>query len=240
MDHFLFFFYLIFIKTEDEELQLALTLSLLEMEDNQEPNQEPQLLQSEISVNPSSFVQLKSASTSQGNNCTHLVRSGEKNTSSAPTGSWNKDQDTEPQKSSHPNSDNQTHGTDQTFCVPEPSSSFSKPDTASKSDHMTEEDLNKSDKPKRSKSRRQRRKGTGRQLVGLSSSLLATPPVVLWFRRDLRLCDNPALIGSLELGAPVIPVFIWSPEEEEGPGLTVAIGGACKLFKKSVKIKLFA
>ncbi|XP_013858918.1 deoxyribodipyrimidine photo-lyase isoform X2 [Austrofundulus limnaeus] len=201
-----------FSKTEDEELQLALTLSLLEMEDNQmlPTNQDSQLLQSEISVSPSSFVQLKS--TSQG-----------QNTSSAPTGSWNKDQDTEPQKSSH--SVNPTHGTDQ-----EPSSSFSKPDTVNKRDQMTEEGLNKPDKPKRSKNRRQRRKGTGQQLVGLSSSLLATPPVVLWFRRDLRLCDNPALIGSLELGAPVIPVFIWSPEEEEGPGVTVAMGGACKYW----------
>ncbi|KAF7658776.1 hypothetical protein LDENG_00008170 [Lucifuga dentata] len=56
-------------------------------------------------------------------------------------------------------------------------------------------------------------------------------PVLLWLRRDLRLCDNPALIGSLELGAPVIPVFIWSPEEEEeGPGITVAMGGACKYW----------
>lgn len=206
------------------------------MEDNQmlTTNQKAHLLQSEISISPSSFVQLKSASTSQGTDCTHLVCSGEKNTSSAPTGSWNKDQDTEPKKQSHPNSNNQTHGTDQTLCVQEPSSSFSKPDTASKQDQMTEDDLKKPNKPKRSKNRRQQRKGTGQPLVGLSSSPLATPPVVLWFRRDLRLCDNPALIGSLELGAPVIPIYIWSPEEEEGPGVTVAMGGACKLCKKSV------
>ncbi|KAK1887715.1 Deoxyribodipyrimidine photo-lyase [Dissostichus eleginoides] len=59
---------------------------------------------------------------------------------------------------------------------------------------------------------------------------VAQPPVLLWFRRDLRLGDNPALIGSLEVGSPVIPVFIWSPEEEEGPGITVAMGGACKYW----------
>lgn len=95
---------------------------------------------------------------------------------------------------------------------------------------MDEGDLNQSEKPKRSKNRRQRRKGAGQQVVGLPRSPSAQPPVLLWFRRDLRLGDNPALIGSLEVGAPVIPVFIWSPEEEEGPGITVAMGGACKLI----------
>ncbi|XP_053742858.1 deoxyribodipyrimidine photo-lyase isoform X1 [Synchiropus splendidus] len=86
-------------------------------------------------------------------------------------------------------------------------------------------------KPKRSKNRRQRRKAAAHQhVVGLLCSPSATPPVLLWFRRDLRLCDNPALIGSLQAGAPVIPVFIWSPEEEEGPGITVAVGGACKYW----------
>lgn len=92
---------------------------------------------------------------------------------------------------------------------------------------------NPSEKPKRSKNRRQRRKGAGQQVVGLPCSPSAPPPVLLWFRRDLRLCDNPALTGSLEIGAPVIPVFIWSPEEEEGPGITVAMGGACKLTEES-------
>nr|XP_057931297.1 deoxyribodipyrimidine photo-lyase [Doryrhamphus excisus] len=83
-------------------------------------------------------------------------------------------------------------------------------------------------KAKRSKNRRQ--KAAAQQIVGLPCSPSAMPPVLLWFRRDLRLCDNPALISSLEMGAPVIPVFIWSPEEEEGPGITVAMGGACKYW----------
>jgi len=100
---------------------------------------------------------------------------------------------------------------------------------------MEEGDFNPSEKPKRSKNRRQRRKGAGQQVVGLPSSPSATAPVLLWFRRDLRLCDNPALTGSLEMGAPVIPIFIWSPEEEEGPGITVAMGGACRLPKESVR-----
>ena len=36
---------------------------------------------------------------------------------------------------------------------------------------------------------------------------------VLWFRRDLRLADNPALHAALETGR-VIPVYIHAPEEE--------------------------
>ena len=42
---------------------------------------------------------------------------------------------------------------------------------------------------------------------------------LLWFRRDLRLADNPALNAAVAIGRPVIPVFIcddadageWSP-----------------------------
>ena len=39
-------------------------------------------------------------------------------------------------------------------------------------------------------------------------------PVLLWFRQDLRLSDNPAMAAALERRSPVIPVFIWAPEEE--------------------------
>ena len=41
-----------------------------------------------------------------------------------------------------------------------------------------------------------------------------TPPNIVWFRQDLRLEDNPALIAASETGAPVIPLFLWAPEEE--------------------------
>jgi deoxyribodipyrimidine photo-lyase len=37
---------------------------------------------------------------------------------------------------------------------------------------------------------------------------------LLWFRLDLRLTDNPALLAALRQGGAVIPVFIWSPVEE--------------------------
>ena len=40
------------------------------------------------------------------------------------------------------------------------------------------------------------------------------PPVLLWFRQDLRLSDNPALAAALKRGSAVIPVYIWAPDEE--------------------------
>jgi deoxyribodipyrimidine photo-lyase len=39
------------------------------------------------------------------------------------------------------------------------------------------------------------------------------PTTILWLRHDLRLDDNPALAAAAARGA-VVPVFIWSPEEE--------------------------
>ena len=33
-------------------------------------------------------------------------------------------------------------------------------------------------------------------------------PVILWFRRDLRLADNPALAAAIATGSPVIPVYV--------------------------------
>ena len=42
---------------------------------------------------------------------------------------------------------------------------------------------------------------------------MSTAPTLLWFRKDLRLADNSALAAAIEAGAPIIPVFIWSPGE---------------------------
>ena len=55
------------------------------------------------------------------------------------------------------------------------------------------------------------------------------PPVTLvWFRRDLRLDDNPAVAAAAARG-PVVPLFIWAPEEEDPwePGRQVA--GGCTI-----------
>ncbi|MBL8878428.1 MAG: deoxyribodipyrimidine photo-lyase [Phycisphaerales bacterium] len=37
---------------------------------------------------------------------------------------------------------------------------------------------------------------------------------IVWFRSDLRLHDNPALSDAIKTGAPIIPMFIHSPDEE--------------------------
>jgi len=43
---------------------------------------------------------------------------------------------------------------------------------------------------------------------------LGVSPSIIWFRRDLRVRDNPALAAAARRGGPVIPVFVWAPEEE--------------------------
>ncbi|WP_425083243.1 cryptochrome/photolyase family protein [Ruegeria profundi] len=34
------------------------------------------------------------------------------------------------------------------------------------------------------------------------------PPIILWFRRDLRLSDHPALAAAVATGRPLVPVFL--------------------------------
>lgn len=37
---------------------------------------------------------------------------------------------------------------------------------------------------------------------------MASKPIIVWIRRELRLTDHPALAGALRTGSPVIPVFV--------------------------------
>lgn len=37
---------------------------------------------------------------------------------------------------------------------------------------------------------------------------------LVWLRRDLRLMDNPALHEASFEGAPIVPVYIWAPDEQ--------------------------
>ena len=43
---------------------------------------------------------------------------------------------------------------------------------------------------------------------------MAVSTSVIWFRNDLRLEDHPALAAAVSRGGPVLPVFIWAPEDE--------------------------
>ncbi len=54
----------------------------------------------------------------------------------------------------------------------------------------------------------------------------SAPPVLLWFRRDLRLADNPALDAAQASGRPVIPVYITDDEDAGASALEWALGGA--------------
>ncbi|MEO1638226.1 MAG: deoxyribodipyrimidine photo-lyase [Pseudomonadota bacterium] len=48
---------------------------------------------------------------------------------------------------------------------------------------------------------------------------MSTPPILMWFRRDLRLGDHEALTAACKSGQPVIPVFI---HDEQVAGLGAA------------------
>jgi len=37
-------------------------------------------------------------------------------------------------------------------------------------------------------------------------------PILIWFRKDLRLADHPALAAALREDAPLVPVFVWDEE----------------------------
>ncbi len=55
-------------------------------------------------------------------------------------------------------------------------------------------------------------------------SMNSVGPALVWFRRDLRLQDNPALDAALRRGGPIIPVFILD-DASEG---TWKMGGASR------------
>ena len=47
---------------------------------------------------------------------------------------------------------------------------------------------------------------------------LPMPPVLLWFRRDLRLIDNPALAAAMAQGQPILPVYVSDALDAGGAG----------------------
>jgi deoxyribodipyrimidine photo-lyase len=47
---------------------------------------------------------------------------------------------------------------------------------------------------------------------------MPAPIVVVWFRRDLRLADHPALHAAVERGAAVVPLFVVDPRLATGRG----------------------
>lgn len=49
--------------------------------------------------------------------------------------------------------------------------------------------------------------------TSLPNSSSSQPPVILWFRQDLRLSDNPALQAALKSGQPILPLFILDDQD---------------------------
>ena len=94
------------------------------------------------------------------------------------------------------------------------------PDAASRPAPVQSHGLSKAQRKNR---KRRERKRAGR----LGDQAPAEGPVLVWLRSDLRLRDNPALHAASLTGRPVVPVFIHSPDSEEGGW---PLGGAVKLW----------
>lgn len=64
-------------------------------------------------------------------------------------------------------------------------------------------------------------------------------PSIVWFRQDLRVEDQPALNAAIEKGGPIIPLFIWAPDEEKEwePGAASRwwLHGALSRLQKKLK-----
>lgn len=60
-------------------------------------------------------------------------------------------------------------------------------------------------------------------------------PLILWFRRDLRLADHPMLAAAVATGRPLLPVFVLDPETEAiGAAPKWRLGLAVEAFGKAL------
>ncbi|MFN4157551.1 MAG: cryptochrome/photolyase family protein [Gemmobacter sp.] len=60
-------------------------------------------------------------------------------------------------------------------------------------------------------------------------------PLILWFRRDLRLGDQPMLAAAVASGRPLVPVFILDPETEAiGAASRWRLGLALEVFGRAL------
>ncbi|MBL4917565.1 cryptochrome/photolyase family protein [Szabonella alba] len=61
-------------------------------------------------------------------------------------------------------------------------------------------------------------------------------PLLLWFRRDLRLDDHPMLTAAVATGRPLIPVFILDPETEAlGAAPKWRLGRGLEVFAETLQ-----
>ncbi|WP_137110772.1 deoxyribodipyrimidine photo-lyase [Rhodobacter sp. SY28-1] len=65
---------------------------------------------------------------------------------------------------------------------------------------------------------------------------MSDKPLILWFRRDLRLGDQPMLAAAVASGRPLLPVFILDPETEAlGAAPKWRLGLAIAAFARSLE-----
>ncbi len=57
--------------------------------------------------------------------------------------------------------------------------------------------------------------------------------IIYWFRQDLRLADNPALLHASQTGKSIIPIYIFDPNDRP-------IGMAASWWREQSLIKLGA
>jgi len=62
----------------------------------------------------------------------------------------------------------------------------------------------------------------------------------MWFRRDLRLSDNPALLAAIEAGDEIVPVFILENELIQATGAKglAYLAASLKSLDEALKNKL--
>lgn len=65
--------------------------------------------------------------------------------------------------------------------------------------------------------------------------------VIVWFRQDLRLEDNPALYQALSTQLPIIPVYFWCPQEagewSHGAASKIWLNASLSALKADLKSK---
>ncbi|XP_041964697.1 deoxyribodipyrimidine photo-lyase [Alosa sapidissima] len=200
-----------FLRDVDDELELALALSLVNT--NQTSTQQPV---------PRSYAQLASATPAAPVRGHTQGMDTDISMGTHKTPGWTGKSPNVPKTPDRPKESvtNKTATTENKGKAEATSSLANDNDSQEKLDADNQSEMSR-------KSRRRRQRKRQQQLLKSPSS---PRPILMWFRRDLRLLDNPALIGCLELGGPVIPLFLWNDQEEEGPGVTVAAGGACKYW----------
>lgn len=74
-----------------------------------------------------------------------------------------------------------------------------------------------------------------RDTVGMASSASGSTPLIVWFRQDLRLNDNPALIAAAASGRPVIALYILDTATRDW-----SMGGATRWWLHHSLAKLAA